>query len=115
MFIDPMLLATAPGPFSDSRYIFEPKIDGHRLIYSQHERRGGLRQTAKRGLMLSGVFWSRLQMIRKRLSRKNDTAIVPEAKIITRTTTTRRKTSPFGREVFLKTKTGSGPAPVLNY
>lgn len=35
MFIDPMLLATAPAPFSDSRYIFEPKIDGHRLIFSQ--------------------------------------------------------------------------------
>lgn len=35
MFIDPMLLVTAPGPFSDPRYIFEPKIDGHRLIFSQ--------------------------------------------------------------------------------
>lgn len=35
MFISPMLLATAPGPFSDPRYIFEPKIDGHRLIISQ--------------------------------------------------------------------------------
>ncbi|MFB4325990.1 ATP-dependent DNA ligase [Priestia sp. BR_2] len=35
MFIDPMLLATAQAPFSDSRYIFEPKIDGHRLIFSQ--------------------------------------------------------------------------------
>lgn len=35
MFIDPMLLATAPAPFSDSRFIFEPKIDGHRLIFSQ--------------------------------------------------------------------------------
>lgn len=35
MFIDPMLLATAPGPFSDLRFIFEPKVDGHRLIYSQ--------------------------------------------------------------------------------
>ncbi|KKO54489.1 ATP-dependent DNA ligase [Paenibacillus sp. DMB20] len=35
MFIDPMLLATAQSPFSDSRYIFEPKIDGHRLIFSQ--------------------------------------------------------------------------------
>lgn len=35
MFISPMLLATADGPFSDSRYIYEPKIDGHRLIYSQ--------------------------------------------------------------------------------
>jgi len=30
-----MLLQTAPGPFSHSDYIFEPKIDGHRLIYSQ--------------------------------------------------------------------------------
>lgn len=30
-----MLLETAAAPFSDSRYIFEPKIDGHRLIYSQ--------------------------------------------------------------------------------
>lgn len=35
MFISPMLLATAPGPFSDSRYIFEPKVDGHRLEFSQ--------------------------------------------------------------------------------
>jgi DNA ligase 1 len=37
MFIDPMLLATAPAPFSDPRYIFEPKIDGHRLIFSQKD------------------------------------------------------------------------------
>lgn len=37
MFSDPMLLATAPGPFSDPRYIFEPKIDGHRLIFSQQD------------------------------------------------------------------------------
>lgn len=35
MFISPMLLATAPGPFSNSDYIFEPKVDGHRLIFSQ--------------------------------------------------------------------------------
>lgn len=35
MFISPMLLETAAAPFSDLRYIFEPKIDGHRLIYSQ--------------------------------------------------------------------------------
>lgn len=35
MFISPMLLETAPGPFSHSEYIFEPKVDGHRLIYSQ--------------------------------------------------------------------------------
>lgn len=35
MFIEPMLLATASAPFSDSRFIFEPKIDGHRLIFSQ--------------------------------------------------------------------------------
>ncbi|WP_342346151.1 ATP-dependent DNA ligase [Paenibacillus mangrovi] len=35
MFINPMLLATAPSPFSHSDYIFEPKVDGHRLIFSQ--------------------------------------------------------------------------------
>ncbi|MFB4326378.1 ATP-dependent DNA ligase [Priestia sp. BR_2] len=35
MFIDPMLLETSPAPFSDTRFIFEPKIDGHRLIFSQ--------------------------------------------------------------------------------
>lgn len=35
MFISPMLLETAQGPFSHSNYIFEPKIDGHRLIFSQ--------------------------------------------------------------------------------
>lgn len=35
MFISPMLLEIAPGPFSHSDYIFEPKVDGHRLIYSQ--------------------------------------------------------------------------------
>jgi DNA ligase 1 len=37
MFIDPMLLTTAPAPFSDLRYIYEPKIDGHRLIFSQQD------------------------------------------------------------------------------
>ncbi|WP_339816750.1 ATP-dependent DNA ligase [Paenibacillus sp. FSL R7-0216] len=37
MFIDPMLLATAPGPFSDPRFIYEPKIDGHRLLFSQQD------------------------------------------------------------------------------
>lgn len=35
MFISPMLLETATGPFSHSDFIFEPKIDGHRLIFSQ--------------------------------------------------------------------------------
>ncbi|MEW4426067.1 ATP-dependent DNA ligase [Paenibacillus pabuli] len=35
MFISPMLLETASGPFSHSEYIYEPKVDGHRLIYSQ--------------------------------------------------------------------------------
>lgn len=35
MFISPMLLETAAGPFSYSDFIFEPKVDGHRLIYSQ--------------------------------------------------------------------------------
>ncbi|MDL1163162.1 hypothetical protein P0100_19225 [Yersinia pestis] len=39
MFIEPMLLATAPAPFSDPHYIFEPKIDGHRLLFSQKSGR----------------------------------------------------------------------------
>lgn len=39
MFISPMLLQTAPGPFSHSDYIYEPKIDGHRLPYSQQAGR----------------------------------------------------------------------------
>ncbi|ASA22061.1 ATP-dependent DNA ligase [Paenibacillus donghaensis] len=41
MFISPMLLQTAPRPFSHSDYIYEPKVDGHRLIYSQQS--GGVR------------------------------------------------------------------------
>jgi DNA ligase-1 len=34
MFITPMLLDKREQPFDDERYIFEPKIDGHRLILS---------------------------------------------------------------------------------
>lgn len=34
-FIPPMLLDQVDAPFSDGRYIFEPKIDGHRLILSR--------------------------------------------------------------------------------
>ncbi|UKS30174.1 ATP-dependent DNA ligase [Paenibacillus sp. HWE-109] len=34
-FISPMLLETAPEAFDSDDYIFEPKVDGHRLIYSQ--------------------------------------------------------------------------------
>jgi DNA ligase-1 len=34
MFIAPMLLEKREQPFDDERYIFEPKIDGHRLILS---------------------------------------------------------------------------------
>lgn len=32
MFIQPMLLEKIEKPFDDARYIFEPKIDGHRLL-----------------------------------------------------------------------------------
>ncbi|SMF88186.1 DNA ligase-1 [Paenibacillus uliginis N3/975] len=40
MFINPMLLETAAdGPFSHQDYIFEPKIDGHRLLFSQQNGR----------------------------------------------------------------------------
>ncbi|KRE35636.1 ATP-dependent DNA ligase [Paenibacillus sp. Soil522] len=34
MFIEPMLLEKREAPFDDGRYVFEPKIDGHRLILS---------------------------------------------------------------------------------
>ncbi|MBN2980095.1 RNA ligase family protein [Cohnella algarum] len=34
MFISPMLLEKRESPFDDDRYIFEPKIDGHRMIMS---------------------------------------------------------------------------------
>jgi DNA ligase-1 len=34
MFIAPMLLKKRENPFDDERYLFEPKIDGHRLILS---------------------------------------------------------------------------------
>ncbi|QYR22289.1 ATP-dependent DNA ligase [Paenibacillus sp. sptzw28] len=35
-FIYPMLLETAPDPFDDKRYVFQPKIDGHRAIITRH-------------------------------------------------------------------------------
>lgn len=35
MFIEPMLLGKREEPFDDDRYIFQPKIDGHRLILSR--------------------------------------------------------------------------------
>jgi len=35
MFIEPMLLGRREVPFDDSRYVFEPKIDGHRLLLSR--------------------------------------------------------------------------------
>jgi DNA ligase 1 len=34
LFLPPMLLEKREKPFDDERYIFEPKIDGHRLILS---------------------------------------------------------------------------------
>jgi len=36
MFISPMLLDAKDKPFSDPAYIFEPKMDGHRLILSRN-------------------------------------------------------------------------------
>jgi DNA ligase 1 len=35
MFISPMLLNQVDGPFDDARWIYEPKIDGHRLLLSK--------------------------------------------------------------------------------
>lgn len=40
MFISPMLLETSEKPFTDDRYIFEPKFDGHRAILSSIGGRG---------------------------------------------------------------------------
>jgi DNA ligase-1 len=34
MFLSPMLLQKRETPFDDDRYVFEPKIDGHRMIIS---------------------------------------------------------------------------------
>lgn len=34
MFVSPMPLVERDTPFDDERYIFEPKIDGHRLLLS---------------------------------------------------------------------------------
>jgi len=34
MFLEPMLLEKREQPFDDERYLYEPKIDGHRLILS---------------------------------------------------------------------------------
>jgi len=39
MFITPMLLATTESAFSHADYIYEPKIDGHRLILSKQNGR----------------------------------------------------------------------------
>jgi len=41
MFIPPTLLVKRESPFDDDRYVFEPKIDGHRLIFSTE--RGDIR------------------------------------------------------------------------
>jgi DNA ligase-1 len=35
MFIDPMLLETAKDAFNSADHVFEPKIDGHRLVLSR--------------------------------------------------------------------------------
>ncbi|MFC3767652.1 ATP-dependent DNA ligase [Paenibacillus sp. GCM10012303] len=37
MFISPMLLETACSPFNSPDHIYEPKIDGHRLILSRQD------------------------------------------------------------------------------
>ncbi|MFD1953813.1 ATP-dependent DNA ligase [Paenibacillus thailandensis] len=42
MFIAPMLPVACPEPFDDERYIFEPKLDGRRLILSFHDRKASL-------------------------------------------------------------------------
>lgn len=41
MFQEPMLLTKVEEPFDDPRYLYEPKIDGHRIL--PHRRNGSLR------------------------------------------------------------------------
>ncbi len=63
MFIEPMLLATAPAPFSDSHYIFEPKIDGHRLLFSQQSGRIRFIHVMRRNVPNNTPnYWFRLMM-----------------------------------------------------
>lgn len=38
-FYEPMLLEEVEHPFDDERYVFEPKIDGHRLLLSLNKRK----------------------------------------------------------------------------
>jgi len=42
VFLSPMLLMQADVPFDDDRYIYEPKIDGHRLIHSLENGKSAL-------------------------------------------------------------------------
>jgi DNA ligase-1 len=47
MFLEPMLLVKREHPFDDDHYIFEPKIDGHRLILSMQD--GAVRLYTRHG------------------------------------------------------------------
>lgn len=42
MYFSPMLLGTAPMPFNDGNFVAEPKIDGHRLLFSREHGRSEL-------------------------------------------------------------------------
>lgn len=48
MFLPPMLMIKREEPFDDEQYIFEPKIDGHRMILSIEN--GKTRLFTRRGL-----------------------------------------------------------------
>jgi len=61
MFISPMLLETARAPFDSPDHIFEPKVDGHRLLFSRTDEgtrlytRSGEEITRKYPELLDGV------------------------------------------------------------
>lgn len=53
-FISPMLLEQAESPFSDGRYVFEPKIDGHRLLLSRSN--GGTRLYTRHNNDVTSIY-----------------------------------------------------------
>jgi DNA ligase-1 len=54
MFLAPMLLDKREEPFDDERYIFEPKIDGHRMIVSIDK--GAVKLYTRRGIEVTPQY-----------------------------------------------------------
>ncbi|WP_276352557.1 RNA ligase family protein [Cohnella caldifontis] len=54
MFMPPMLLEKREEPFDDDKYVFEPKIDGHRMIVSVEN--GLVRLYTRRGIEVTRQY-----------------------------------------------------------